>query len=317
MIGVNWPNNEAVSLFWNTNQFQTTIAAGHGGFFSRSWRFDNVVNGTYTVRAISNSFVRDTIITVPCTDVTVTPAAATPTSTPAPADLIIGPPKIVSAQPVRAYTPVDFSVVITNVGGIDVNRQFFVDLFINPSQVLTDRIPLGQSSGYTAVSSLSANASRTLTITINSGFPNDPPPNSNMHLVYAMVDSVRQIAEPVEDNNISGPLSVNVVKVDVTPTPTIPPVIGDKTISGIVQILTSNGLVPQFRATVFLYQGPQFIDAAETDSRGFYQFSNLPDGVYTLRTCLTVDNISYNGIRTGITPPSLFANIYMLPGVCQ
>lgn len=316
VIGVNWPNNEAVSLFWNTNQFQTTVAAGHNGFFDFTWTFNNVNNGTYTVRAISNSFVRDTVITVPCTDVTVTPAAATPTSTPAPANLVIGPPKIVSAQPVRAYTPVDFSVVISNVGGIDVNRQFFVDLFINPPEIFPEYIPVNYSKGYSAVSSLAAGASRTLTITINSAFPNNP----DEHLVYGMVDSVFQIAEPFEDDNVSEPLSVdNVVKVNATPTPTATPVGGDQRISGVVQVLISD-LVPQFRAVVTVFNGSTPVRTTLTDQNGFYEFTDIPaiqSGTYTVRACVTVNSQSYSGLRTGITPPNDFVNIYMLPGPCS
>jgi hypothetical protein len=119
-------------------------------------------------------------------------------------DLTIGPVELVSTPPITAYTPITFRATISNTGNQDVNGLFFVDLFINPSIVLSDSIPINQSSGYTAVNGLTTGATRVLTITSYLGFPTEPP----THTVYAMVDSLQQITETDENNNISSPLSV-------------------------------------------------------------------------------------------------------------
>jgi hypothetical protein len=129
-----------------------------------------------------------------------------------PTDLAAGRPKLVTPLPVTAYVPVSFTVAITNLGTVAADGLFFVDLFIDPDIVLTTTIPLSQSVGYVALSNLNGGESRVVTITAPLGFANLPA----AHLVYAMVDSVQQLAEPDETNNISPPLIVtDVIPIEV------------------------------------------------------------------------------------------------------
>ncbi len=121
-----------------------------------------------------------------------------------PVNLIIGPLHLITDLPVTPYEPAVFSTTITNTGDIDNNNQFFVDVFINPTEVYTDHIPIEQSSGYTAVSSLAANTSKIVTVTAPLGFAANVP----THTVYAMVDSLDFIAESMETDNISEPLII-------------------------------------------------------------------------------------------------------------
>lgn len=117
---------------------------------------------------------------------------------------VIGQPQLLTPLPLGANLPVSFSVTIENVGDVDVDSQFFVDIFIDPTIVLTTGIPITESSGFTAVPALAAGESRVITVTAQQGFTTEP----FTHTVYAMVDSLEEIAESDETNNISVPLLV-------------------------------------------------------------------------------------------------------------
>jgi hypothetical protein len=205
-------------------------------------------------------------------------------------------------------------VEIRNAGSVDVENLFFVDIFIDPRSVSPSGIPLTESAGYTAVNGLPGGASRTLEIAAPRGFANQPP----RHLVFAMVDSVEQIAEADETNNLSPPLLVEDVTPGFPPIFTPEPPDGDFTISGVARALLREWL-PQFRAQVRLTDQAtgETIATTVTDRNGFYAFRSAPPGVYSVRACMTIDNRSYSGVRAGVTVPDLYADIFMLPGPCQ
>jgi hypothetical protein len=124
---------------------------------------------------------------------------------PAGPDLTInGQPQLVTPLPRGANLPVSFTVTIENVGDVDVNSQFFVDIFLDPTVVLTTGIPISESNGFTAVPALAAGESRVVTITAQMGFAAEP----FTHTVYAWVDSLEQVIESEETNNLSAPLVV-------------------------------------------------------------------------------------------------------------
>lgn len=321
VLGFNWPDDEDISLYWNLTQFQNTIdSANHNGSFSFAMPIKTVPDGTYQVRAIADSADVTAQFKVPCDNFVPTPVTATATSTPRPVDLvIISPPELVSSAPITAYTPVDFSVIITNTGDVDVNSQFFVDIYLDPTDVYTTYIPIEQSSGYSAVSSLAGGETKVLTITSQLGFENNPSP----HNVYGMVDSagppgIGQVFEPKEDNNVSPPLEVvGVITADTpTPTPTVDPS-GANIIAGTINSRVIEWAT-QFRAVVTLLDGDgNVFSIADSDENGYYQFLNVPDDTYTVYACIDIDGIGYFGARTGIVPPNTVANIYMLPGPCN
>ncbi len=325
ILGYNWDTNEGIVLQWDGINQLLIQPNTHNGSFSYTWTFSGVADGPHEVRAYSTGtggqFDEDIkFYEVPCSNIpTPTPApSATPTLSPA--DLVIfSPPQLVSTRPIVAYEPVQFSVVITNVGQVDVSSQFFVDLYLDPTNIFTDRIPLTESGGYVAVSSLPGGASRVLTITSPLGFQNDPA----RHLVYGMVDSVQQIAESVETNNISQPAAIVDVTPAATPTPSPTPD-GSQVIAGRVNILTSE-LLPQFRAVVRLIDpglpGDGVIAIGQSDFNGVYVFNNIPTAVnpggYTVTACVFIDTTSYFGIRTGLSVPNTNANLYMIQGPCS
>ncbi|RMG95496.1 MAG: hypothetical protein D6706_11915, partial [Chloroflexi bacterium] len=319
VIGVNWPTNEEIVLYWDVlGNLVSRISAGHSGSFSQSWTRNNVTDGDHSVIAVASGGYQFTAtFTVPCDDATPLPTTtATPTPTPAPADLIVvGPPELVSTPPIVAYQPVTFRVTISNTGDVDINNQFFVDLYFDPTTIFSTTIPIAQSSGYVAVSSLAGKTSRVLTITSQIGFQNQP----TNHMVYGMVDSIEEIVEPIESNNISTPFSIDYVTPANTPTPTPTPIGGGiDTISGVVRSLNVEWL-PQFRAIVSLIDESTSTVVATTltDQNGFYQFNNLPAGTYSVTACVTIDNQTHFGIRTGLTPPNPYGDIFMLPGPCS
>lgn len=320
IVGINWPGNKDIVLSWNGTPEVTIKKQNHDGFFQQTWT-KNVADGVHEVTAEyrqgNTVFTYTENFEVPCPNEPPPTTTVVPTDTPAPPDLIIvGPPKLISTPPIVAYRPVQFGMVISNTGGIDVNSQFFVDLYFDPSVVLTNSIPITDSVGYMAVSSLAGGESKAITITAPLGFQNLPP----NHEIYGMVDSVVQIPESVETNNISAMATADYVTPGPTPTPTnTPPPSGALDISGVVRSRITNW-VPQFRALVVLVDEgtSRVIATTTTDTNGFYEFLNLTDTTtYTVKTCVTIDNKQYSGVRTGIMPPNPFVDVFMLPGTCS
>ncbi len=310
--GANWPPNSDIALYWNVSTLLLTIPASeHSGSFSRSIVRNNVGPGTYTLMAAAIGAGQATdLFTVPCSDTTPVPTTtATPTSTPNPADLIVvGPPELISTPPIVAYQPVQYRVVISNTGDIDVNQQFFVDLYLNPAEIFPIYIPVEHSSGYRAVGGLPGGASRVISITAPFGFQNEPTEN----WIYAMVDSLEQVPELIEDNNISTPAFYDQVTPAATPTPTFTPSPGGNFISGVVRLAETG--TRQNRAQMALADaGGIIIRTTESDANGFYTFADVPDGVYTVYGCIPLDGGSAGGSRAGISvPPSNeFATVYL------
>jgi hypothetical protein len=314
--GFNWPTNETINLFWDSNQLQSTVNTGASTFFTQTWNKFGLPNDTYEVVAVSVNHTTNAIFTVPCPQPpTATPITATPTNTPEPADLIVvGPPELISTPPIVAYEPVDFRVVISNTGGIEVSNQFFVDVYLDPTIVLTSSIPITQSGGYQGIGSLAGGESRALTITVPLGFDNTPED----HQIFSMVDSLEQINESIETNNISTPLAYNQVTPAVTPTPSPTPQLGIDNVIGIVYRPTNKGLSPLLRANVYLVDAGTSAVIATTTSdpfTGIYFFTNLPQTTYNVYACGSLSTsegtIEYFGLRTGINLPYPFpVNIY-------
>lgn len=322
LLGYNWPDNKDIAIYWESEgNTRSLISKGHGGTFSLSWLEDEVTLPTgsntnyYSVLAYANGVTPAVAkYQVPCDNATVVPTStATITPTPDPADLIIvGPPNLITEGDIIGYTAVDFSVVISNTGGVDITNQFFVDLYLDPAGPIdpnAERIPIEQSSGYAGVSSLSGNSSKVITITAPFGFENLPV----NHEVYGMVDSIEQIAEVYETNNISAMATADYVTPGPTPTPSPTPVSGgENTIIGTINWVSPDGLDPLNRAFVYLYNSSGIlVNFTKADSGGFYQFLNLPDETYTIRACGNLDGDRY-GTRAGITIPSELPVVHII-----
>jgi len=311
LIGGNWPTSPAaqspitISLrdrFGNTSTL-TTIPQGHGGSFSNI--SVNVAGFTptnspyYFVAQAINGAYAETAFLVPC---------------PKPVDLIIGQPNLVSTPPINAYQPVTFNYIITNTGSADITDLFYVDTYFDPAGVTSTTIPISNSVGYVAVAMLAGGNSQIITITVPGGFTGP----QTTHAVYGMVDSMQQITETVETNNISDPLMVEVTPAVITPTPTSSGYIG-----GIVRRFIGSAWVPQFRVPVYLIQTsgvptPTIVALTASDINGFYFFTNAKPigGPYTVVACtsiITPDGaVHYVAVRTGITPPNPYVDLFMV-----
>ncbi len=295
----NWPVVQSLTLTWEGNLLQYWEAGQHLGSFTQSYtRTLAQTPNTYAVTAVSGNGSTDTdFFTVPC---------------PTPVDLlVVGAPQLVSTPPIIAYQPVQFTAVLSNTGDTDVSAQFFVDLFIDPTIVLTSSIPITESDGYTAVSALSAQSTRVVTLTAHLGFGNEPP----VHMVYAMVDSLDQINEP-GGNNLSTPAVITNVTPAPSPTTTNTPSPGGN-ISGLVYRF-EDGFHPQFRAAVYLIDDSSghTIATTQSDMAGQYEFANLPGSAFTVTACIVVDGQEYYGYRHAIVPPQDLAYISLLTRPC-
>lgn len=322
----NWADNKNIEITWDGVGLYTVPSGDiNGGVFASlqlpvSTPTHDLSNGPHTVQAkqvlnANKSNIYTLTYKIPCDNATPMPTA-TATGTPAPADLIVvGPPQPL-ATPVNAYEPVTYQMVISNTGDIDVNSQFFVDVFFDPSIPISDTttfIPLTDSVGYMAVSQLAGRTSRVITITTNTGFENMPI----THTVYAMVDSIQQINELVETNNISGEHLADYVTPAWTPTPTVTPdPNGNDVIQGLVGEIINGALVGYFRVEVKLWDGTQLLGKKLTDTNGFFSFGNLLPGNYMITACFAEDNVTYQTSTLTISPPYFAFMPNLQPGVC-
>ena len=322
VLGSNWPNNEAIAMYWDSVP-HSIIPQGHGGSFSQTWVKDVVGSDPdnpylYEVRAQSASHIFTTNFSVPCRSIDPSPSP-TPSPTvsgtpPLPDIAILGTPAIISIPPLDAYQPIDVALVVRNIGTVDVNELFFVDLYFDPDVVLTDSIPISQSVGYMAINSLAAGETRVVMVTAPLGFRNEP----EVHTVYGWADSIDQIPEPNESNNISPPALVFNVTPAVSPTPSPTPGVHKAVLRGIVRN-RQHEWQRQYRATVTIIdeRTSQQVGVTYSGPDGSYQFTGLPkDNLYTVKACVQIDGETYSGARMGLVTPTDYADLWLLPGPC-
>lgn len=309
VTGVNWNPAHSILIYINGQLKQQILANQHTGTFTESW-VQPVVNGTtYQILVIASGGAQAThSFVVPCPNITPTPIIATPTNTPIPADLTIGKPVLISTPPIIEYSPVQFQVAITNVGEVDVNSQFFVDIFIDPPNIFPEYIPIPPNPAYSAVGSLPGGASKVITITSEIGFTGGAVERQ----VYSMVDSLRDVTEGNETNNISEWLRVTVIPA-ATPPPTPTPN-GNSVISGRVRFLISNW-IPQERARVYLVNNDtgNAIASEISNEIGFFEFDNISNNTngYKAVACFNIEGVVYVGSIPVLYPPNNFASIFL------
>ncbi len=309
ITGVNWPTNQSISIYLNGNIREQILASEHNGTFNKSWVQAIQDGHTYQILVVASGGTQAThTIIVPCPNITPTPILVAPTNTPIPADLTIGKPILISTPPIVEYRSVQFQVPITNSGEVDVNSQFFVDIFIDPPNVYPQYIPIPPNPAYSAVGSIPGGSSKVITITSETGFTG----GASVRQVYGMVDSLRSITEGNEGNNISEWLQVTVIPAD-TPQPTPTPD-GNSVISGRVRFLISNW-IPQERARVFLTNNQTGVTIASetTDASGNFEFDNISVATngYKVTACFYIDNQVYVGSIPSMNPPNNFALIFL------
>lgn len=309
--GYNFPSG-SINLFWRLEgQSPAFQGTANGPSFNQQWDLFGVPDGVHQVRASAGGSTYTANFRVPCPNMTATPPANTPTPTPAPADLIISGPVLVSTPPIVEYRPLQFEYVISNIGDEDVDTQFFTDAYIDPppAEVGEDAIDVAFSDGYQASSALAAGATRVIKINVPLGFTGGL---EGTRTVYGMVDSLLQIDEGDETNNLTDPLFVDDVTPAPSPTPTATPS-GSESISGQVMAYIGNWS-PQHRARVWLVDtdtGTVSAGPLQTEYDGRYGFNAVSDGTYSLVGCIVVDGLEYVGTRPGVLPGDVFADIFM------
>lgn len=294
---MNWPTNESLTLLWEGNQILFWQAGQHTGTFTQT--YSPVVpqkDAAYTVTALSGGGATDSkLFTVPCLG---------------PDLLTIGPPQLISTPPIVAYQPVQFSILIANAGGTNVNVPFAVDIYLDPdpSTVLSTTILIEESDGYSFVSFIAGGETRLITVTAYQGFANPTP-----HVVYGFVDSSEQVVETDETNNITALTGIQVTPA-ATPTPPATP--GGGMISGSAFIL--GNLQAQVFVRLINESNGQTIAITTTDQGGYYSFSGVPAGTtYTVAGCITIDGETWSGWLSGIVPPNTTADIILIQQPCS
>ena len=116
---------------------------------------------------------------------------------------IVGAPQLLTPLPIDADDPLVFAVTVKNLGDTAVSTQ--TDLFINPSSINPDGIPVGESDGFSNMYELGPGESKTTNITIADGLP---VPDTT-HQIYAMIDTMKAVDEVNEGNNVSSVLTVS------------------------------------------------------------------------------------------------------------
>jgi hypothetical protein len=110
------------------------------------------------------------------------------------------------SSPITAYVPVTFTVGIVNDGQGDALSLFWVDLYDRPEG--SDPPTAGQSQDnvtWKAVSSLGAGETESVILYYSFTDPD------STRWVYGYIDGRENVDEtPYEDNNVSGPLSLNI-----------------------------------------------------------------------------------------------------------
>lgn len=299
--GSGWNDKENIQLFLD-NGLVSIVPNGHGGSFTRTLTANGLAAGTHTIKANTNSgsTEKTVMFVTPC------PTAG--------GDLVVLGLELLSPSPVTNYQPLQFRVTIQNQSSTPITSQFFMDLFFDvPAEAVT---PTGISpeyaapGAYTASEQIGAHETQVFTMNAPYGFQN----NLTNHTVYVMVDSVSQIGETTETNNLSGPLSVSTL-----PDPTPTPLPSGLSMSGMVFRLTEIW-APQPGTTMYLVyvqpgQPDTVIQTQQSAADGSYNFTNVPaatgNNSYKVIACFTENNLPFVGTRSPLTPPNQFVNVYL------
>ena len=274
--------NDDISIKWDGTVKGTWDAEDDGQLAAWDETITvNVDTGTHTVSAVNGKTGEATATFVsPCpspnlviTSLSLITTTKTVTSTQVVTDGEgITSTVVVSSttDAVFTYEPVDFRVVVENMGTRPVNSMFWVDIY--------DAAPTAQTTGiaWAAVNGLNTGASALLTITLQSGFV-----TTGTYSIWSFADSWYQVGELDEADNDYGPITVNVSEEGAPPPePPVSTTVG--TIAGETWVSLTGIPVPHGRATVYVYQGDNLIASTVSDDSAQYEFLDLPVGTYTV-----------------------------------
>jgi uncharacterized repeat protein (TIGR01451 family) len=274
--GNNWPthsNKRKIKIYWD-GALQTEFLSQNPSFTE-----DITVSaseGTHTVRAevwwkccTLEDWSEATFI-APC---------------PAP-NLVITDLELLTTGVISTHQSLQFRATVANVGTMPHNGLFWVDLYT------ADPTPLPEgTSGFAwgAVSSIDPGETVDVIITVGDGFE-----EIGSYQAWAKADSLGQVSETDESDNVFGPTSVVVSQEG---TETAPPT-GTGTIMGETRILLAVEPVPHKRARVWCIdtETGSEVAFATSDENAQYVLSNLPVGTYLVMAETWIDGVRYFGI---------------------
>jgi hypothetical protein len=230
----------------------------------------------------------------------------TPTLTPIlPPDLTVSGLSLEAAQPITVcWSPITVTTQISNLSTGPCNQFFWTDLYVRADS--TPPEPRDNDGvDWHGLNSLGPEASQTITFTHSFAI-------SDTYYLYTQADSFQFVSETDENNNVGGPLVVDVACEGEPPTPTPTPIpdphCGD--VSGTVWAFIGGQLVvPSDRVEVELLpgEGGLPIAAVLTDDQGRYLFDcvppTAPGSSYTVYGIVDIDGVPYFGQETGVEVP--------------
>jgi hypothetical protein len=305
--GYNWPNNNVYifHIFGASEILVGQIAKQDFDIdFQATVTIDASNEGTHAIQASYKSggtlvFGDSETLEVPC------PATPTPTPTPPPSypNLVVERFELVNSEPISTHLPITFTVSVRNIGETAANNLFWVDLYIDPSQELSPTNPLlEESTDWTAVSALEADAAITLTLYHPEGFT-----EVGDHAAYAMADTWNQILESDELDNLSSvltvPVSVEGNPPGEEPTPTPAPVENGQ-VSGSTWLYINGDVVLQGRVNVYCYDGAQLIAETLSDQEGSFLLTDVPPGTYAIIGEAVINDVLYTDIAMDVVVES-------------
>lgn len=290
----NWsPPASTMYIYWN-NDFTTLKCSGpiNQGAIGCTFNVVNLTGSSYNVTGIARKSNGQEVgratqtFERPCVTPTPTPVMLS--------DLQITGISLKNAGELGTYETLNFAVSVRNSGPVDVASLFWVDLYANPTGVLTSNVSLD----YVAINALASNSTITFTMFVPRGF--DTVGNYTMR---AMVDTWNQIAETNETNNISAALPITITKDNPPPTP-LPVVTPGPT--GGIEGVTYLGVNRQDNVSVYVYDTDGRLwgstrSSAVVENIGYYLITNLPSGDYVVVGQLRIADILYIGQMGPVT----------------
>lgn len=315
VTGANWSSSaKNMYIYWDSDLTNPVcVAPLSGGRFTCT--FDIFVTEgpphiiTGIARKANGSAVGD-----PATTTFVRPCpGTTPTPTPTPSilpDLQISGIILQNQLPLGTYEKLYVTVGVRNVGTTDVSSLFWVDLYADPTGVLTTQ----GSVDYVAINAIAAGSTVSFTMYVPNGFK-----EVGNHTLQAMVDTWSQVLETNENNNISAMLPVTITVSNPAPTPTPTPY-GTPRPPGNIQGVTYLNTLPQSNVTVYVYDGDgRIVGSGRSDVNGNFVITNVPAGTYSVTgTVFLVPNLYYGQVSevvviAGQTTDSVNIDLVVVP----
>ncbi len=289
VTGDNWSSQaKDMYLYWDSDLTNhVCVATLSGGGFTCTFSA-YVTTGNHTITGIAKKSNGQQVDS-PATTTFVRPCPGTPTPTPTPSvltDLRIVGISLQNVPPLGTYETLRVTVGVKNAGTVDVTSLFWVDLFANPTRVLTSEV----SVDYVALNAIAAGSTVSFTMYVPNGFK-----EVGSHTLQAMVDTWNQVMETDETNNISALLPVTVTVNNPAPTPTPTPA-GTLPPPGNIQGVTRLNGPPQSNVSVYVYATDgRLVGSGRSDVNGNYFITNVPAGSYTVVGELRLANTLYRG----------------------